>query len=126
MPLIEAGQQQPVAEKGAPPCGPPRGAGSGAGVRKHLSADRTPSVVSAEKETLQQTCAPAATVVRESNELERCEWSCSSCFLYAVCGREEGAPPLPPPGPGGEEELKKSLKKVGKALARTQTPSAVP
>ena len=69
----------------------------------------------------------AATVVRESHELDKCEWSCSSCFLYAVCGREEGAPSLPPPGDAAAlEELKKLVRKTGKMLAQTQTPSAVP
>ena len=69
----------------------------------------------------------AATVVRESNDLEICEWSCSSCFVYALCGREEGAPALPAlSDKNGIEELKKKLRKMGKALAQSQQPSAVP
>ena len=69
----------------------------------------------------------AATVVRESTDVEVCEWSCSSCYMYAVCGREEGAPALPAAGDSTAlEELKRSLRKLGKKLAQTQTPSAVP
>ena len=66
----------------------------------------------------------AATVVRESDEA-RCEWSCSSCYLYAVCGRAEGAAPLPTDA-AGMERLSAALRKLAKKLARTQTPSAVP
>ena len=69
----------------------------------------------------------AATVVRETHESDVCEWSCSSCFLYAVCGRDEGAPALPAAGDReAEEELKRTLRTMGKMLAKTQTPSAVP
>ena len=70
----------------------------------------------------------AATVVRES-DAEKCEWSCSSCYLYAVCGRVDGAPPLPAssmPGAEGMAELVAKVKKAAKALARTQTVSSVP
>ena len=66
----------------------------------------------------------AATVVREDGR-ERCEWSCSSCYMYAVCGRTDDAPSLPPPG-SDLAELKKSIKKVAKKLAQTQQPSTVP
>ena len=66
----------------------------------------------------------AATVVRES-DAERCEWSCSSCFMYAVCGRQEGAPPLPKPG-ADLSDLRKALKKMAKKLSQTQTVSVVP
>lgn len=66
----------------------------------------------------------AATVVRES-DAAKCEWSCSSCYLYAVCGRDEGSPALPAPG-ADLSELKRSIKKVAKKLAQTQTVSAVP
>lgn len=62
----------------------------------------------------------AATVVREG-PAEICEWSCSSCYVYAVCGREEGARPLPPMA-----ELLKSMRKLGKQLGRTQQASKVP
>lgn len=69
----------------------------------------------------------AATVVRESNDVEVCEWSCSSCFAYAVCGCEDDSPPLPAPADAAAlEELKRRLRKMGKTLAQTQTPSAVP
>ena len=69
----------------------------------------------------------AATVVRESNDVDVCEWSCSSCYTYAVCGREDGAPPLPREGDAkAEEELKKTLRKLGKTLAQTQQQSPVP
>jgi hypothetical protein len=68
----------------------------------------------------------AATVVRES-DAERCEWSCSSCFMYAICGRAEGATPLPPPGKSDQlTELRKRLKKMARKLSQTQTPSEVP
>ena len=66
----------------------------------------------------------AATVVRESDE-EKCEWSCSSCFYYAVCGRADGAPPLPKPG-ADLSDIRKALKKMAKKLSQTQTVSAVP
>ena len=66
----------------------------------------------------------AATVVRES-DAAKCEWSCSSCYTYAICGRTEGAPPLPPPE-SDLGELKKAVKKMAKKLNQTQTPSAVP
>ena len=70
----------------------------------------------------------AATVVRES-DAERCEWSCSSCYLYAVCGQgtegAKAAPPLPPPGDPCTE-LKAELRRVAKKLAQTQTVSVVP
>ena len=49
------------------------------------------------------------------------EWSCSSCFLYAVRGRTEGAPPLVE-GP----TLRSALKKLAKQHKKTQTPSEVP
>ena len=69
----------------------------------------------------------AATVVRESNELEVCEWSCSSSYVYAVCGREDGAPPLPSVGDkAAEEALKKEMRKMAKKLAKSQAPSQVP
>ena len=56
-----------------------------------------------------------------------CEWSCSSCFVYALCGRTDDAPPLPtPPDAGRYAELVTKLKKLGKHLARTQTISQVP
>jgi hypothetical protein len=75
----------------------------------------------------QQCPFKAATVVRESNDLDVCEWSCSACYLYAVCGCEEGAPPLPAASDAaGEERLKKTLRALGKKLAQTQTPSRVP
>ena len=64
----------------------------------------------------------AATVVRE-DERERCEWSCSSSFFYAVQGRTEGAPPLPPAGDGALED---ALRKLAKKHKRTQTPTEVP
>jgi len=70
----------------------------------------------------------AATVVRESED-ERCEWSCSSCYLYAVCGRTDGAPPLPATDRADAEgmpELKEKMKKAAKQLAKTQTVSIVP
>ena len=66
----------------------------------------------------------AATVVRES-EAERCEWSCSSSYVYAVCGRADGAPPLPPPG-ASLDSLQKATRKIARKLAQTQKPSAVP
>ena len=49
------------------------------------------------------------------------EWSCSSCFFYAVRGRTEGAPPLVE-GPA----LLSALKKLAKHHKKTQTPSEVP
>ena len=49
------------------------------------------------------------------------EWSCSSCFLYAVRGRTEGAPPLVE-GPA----LHSALKKLAKHHKKTQMPSEVP
>jgi len=68
----------------------------------------------------------AATVVRESDD-EHCEWSCSSCYLYAICGRKEGAPPLPEAGSGAmEQQLVPKLMKLAKGLAQTQTVSKVP
>lgn len=66
----------------------------------------------------------AATVVRES-DAAKCEWSCSSCFYYAVCGRADDAPPLPKPG-ADLGDLRKALKKMAKKLSQTQTVSAVP
>jgi hypothetical protein len=66
----------------------------------------------------------AATVVRESDD-ERCEWSCSSCYFYAICGRAEDAAPLPA-NDAGKRSLVEKLIKLGKQLARTQTVSPVP
>ena len=70
----------------------------------------------------------AATVVRESNDLDKCEWSCSACYLYAICGREPDAPGELPAADDlkGFEELKKATRQMGKMLAKTQQPSAVP
>ena len=76
----------------------------------------------------------AATVVRESDD-DACEWSCSSCYVYAVCNRVDGAAPLPPgskaatahvSGGRAMDELRETLKKLAKQLARTQTVSKVP
>lgn len=64
----------------------------------------------------------AATVVRE-DQRDRCEWSCSSSFMYAVRGRVEGAQPLPPPG---DAALEKALRELAKKHKRTQVPSTVP
>ena len=67
----------------------------------------------------------AATIVRapgsEKSANGGVEWSCSSCFLYAVRGRTEGAPPLVE-GPA----LLSALKKLAKHHKKTQTPSEVP
>ncbi|KAL3902520.1 MAG: hypothetical protein SGPRY_012036, partial [Prymnesium sp.] len=62
----------------------------------------------------------AATVVREDAR-ERCEWSCSSCFVYAICGRTTDAPPM-----ASDEELQSALRKLARKHKRTQTPSDVP
>ena len=65
----------------------------------------------------------AATIVRapdsEKSANGGVEWSCSSCFFYAVRGRTEGAPPLVE-GPA----LLSALKKLAKHHKKTQTPSA--
>ena len=45
--------------------------------------------------------------------------------MYAVCGRQEGAPPLPKPG-ADLSDLRKALKKMAKKLSQTQTVSVVP
>ena len=66
----------------------------------------------------------AATVVRES-DAERCEWSCSSCYLYVLCGRAEGAPKLPAPG-ADLTEIRKAIKRIAKKLSQTQAPTQVP
>ena len=67
----------------------------------------------------------AATIVRapssERSANGGVEWSCSSCYLYAVRGRTEGAPPLVE-GP----TLLSALKKLAKQHKKTQTPSEVP
>ena len=67
----------------------------------------------------------AATIVRapdsEKSANGGVEWSCSSCFFYAVRGRTEGAPPLVE-GPA----LLSALKKLAKHHKKTQTPSEVP
>lgn len=67
----------------------------------------------------------AATIVRapssEKSANGGVEWSCSSCFLYAVRGRTEGAPPLVE-GP----TLLSALKKLAKHHKKTQMPSEVP
>ena len=68
----------------------------------------------------------AATVVRESNDVDKCEWSCSACYIYAVCGREADAPNTLPTDAAGLEELKKATRKMGRMLAQTQQPSVVP
>lgn len=66
----------------------------------------------------------AATVVRAPGSEDACvEWSCSSCFMYAVRGRVEGAPPLPQ---GDDATLQKALKKLAKLHRETQKPSPVP
>lgn len=64
----------------------------------------------------------AATVVREDAR-EKCEWSCSSSYIYAVCGRTQGAPALPP---DGDQNLENALRKLAKRHKRTQEPSEVP
>eukprot|EP00962_Isochrysis_galbana_P023298 scaffold7011_cov112-Isochrysis_galbana.AAC.28 len=58
----------------------------------------------------------AATIVHEprADASADPEWSCSSCFLYAVCGRDEGAPPLP--APGGEGQLERKMLKLANHL----------
>lgn len=68
----------------------------------------------------------AATIVHEpkADASADPEWSCSSCFLYAVCGRDEGAPP--PPAPGDERELERKLLKLACDHKRTQRPSSMP
>ena len=43
--------------------------------------------------------------------------------MYAVRGRVEGAPPLPP---GDDATLQKALKKLAKLHRETQKPSPVP
>jgi hypothetical protein len=65
----------------------------------------------------------AATVVRES-EAALCEWSCSSCYLYAVQGLTAGVPCLP--DPGDEGKLRDQLRTLAKDHRRTQKPSPVP
>jgi len=52
------------------------------------------------------------------------EWSCSSCFLYAICGREDGALPLPEPG--NEAVLERDLLRLACEHRKTQTPSPMP
>jgi len=69
----------------------------------------------------------AATIVRESNDVQACEWSCSSCYVYAVRGRNEGAVALPEPGSEAmEQKLVPKLMTLAKRLAQTQTVSPVP
>ncbi|KAL1521167.1 hypothetical protein AB1Y20_022720 [Prymnesium parvum] len=63
----------------------------------------------------------AATVVREDSRAA-CEWSCSSCYYYAVCGAEEGAR-LPP---AVDAKLEAALRQLAKKHKRTQVPSRVP
>ena len=70
----------------------------------------------------------AATVVRES-DADKCEWSCSSSYVYAICGRVDGAPPLPATSSLTSEPMQALLakmKRAAKHLARTQTVSQVP
>ena len=64
--------------------------------------------------------------MREDDTEEVCEWSCSSCYLYALCGRVPDAPPLPKPATPGMVELREALKKLAKQLAKTQQCSKVP
>jgi hypothetical protein len=68
----------------------------------------------------------AATIVHEPppEASGHPEWSCSSCFLYAVCGRDQGAPPLP--APGAERELEREVLKLACEHKRTQKPSPMP
>ena len=55
------------------------------------------------------------------------EWSCSSCYVYAVHGREAGAPPLPAkPGEAGAGELGAKLRKLAERLRETEAPSPMP
>lgn len=77
----------------------------------------------------------AATVVRENDGDDATgdgderappkgeEWSCSSCYVYAVQGRKPDAPALPP---DAEAALQPALKKLAARLRATCTPSPVP
>jgi len=68
----------------------------------------------------------AATIVHEppASVLAHPEWSCSSCFVYAICGRKEKAPALPELG--RETQLEKQLLKLACEHKRTQEPSPMP
>ena len=68
----------------------------------------------------------AATIVRESDS-ERCEWSCSSCFLYAIRGRSIDTPALPgPTDADGMSQLVANLNRLAKQLSHTQKVTPVP
>ena len=65
----------------------------------------------------------AASIVHEPGSSHKPEWSCSSCFLYAIRGCADGA--QPPPA-GREATLHDALHKLAKKHKRTQTPSDMP
>ena len=65
----------------------------------------------------------AATIVREPGSEARVEWSCSSCYMYAVRGRAADAKALPP---ADDAVLQRALKKLAKHHRETQRPSEVP
>ena len=54
------------------------------------------------------------------------EWSCSSCYVYAVQGREPGAAPLPTPADAAAGDLGEKLRKLAERLRETETPSPMP
>jgi len=69
----------------------------------------------------------AATIVHEPGDGPRSEWSCSSCFVYAVHGCEDGGPMPPAPGSASSVgALRRKLKRFAQSHLQTQTPSPMP
>ena len=51
------------------------------------------------------------------------EWSCSSCYVYAVQGSDPDAAALPAPESAARGELGGKLRKLAERLRETETPS---